>query len=201
MFKELFQETLKESSLSRLWGHNEEHDCGAMTAFRLGRDCNEGKVFTKKEKMKKNLALAADLKALKYNITKIIGKYPEGTEDVKEVSYFIVDVNDQGELAKDIINLGKKYDQDSVLFIPKGAIQNKDKAYLTGTNDCKNNWLRGGTTEVFNKGKMGYDSPIYTSYIHGRPFLFEDVPENAGIIFGSSSNAALAFKYSKEIEK
>jgi len=29
-----FKSSLNESSLSRVWSHNEKHDCGAMTAFR-----------------------------------------------------------------------------------------------------------------------------------------------------------------------
>ncbi len=37
-----FSTYLQESSLSRLWKHNEEHDCGAMTAFRKAADCGEG---------------------------------------------------------------------------------------------------------------------------------------------------------------
>jgi hypothetical protein len=28
---------------------------------------------------------------------------------------------------------------------------------------------------LFNKGMMGYDSPIYTSRVSGRPFLFEEM--------------------------
>jgi hypothetical protein len=34
MFKELF-----ESSLSRLWRHNDIHDCAALTAFRKYHNC------------------------------------------------------------------------------------------------------------------------------------------------------------------
>ena len=40
-YKEFFkeQENLEESSLSRLWQHNIDHDCGAITAFRLYEGC------------------------------------------------------------------------------------------------------------------------------------------------------------------
>ena len=65
----------------------------------------------------------------------------------------------------------------SILYIPKGAIKGESKAYLIGTNSCKNNWLGIGKKEVFNKGRLGYDSPIYTSRVNGRPFLFEEIGE------------------------
>ena len=205
MFRELF-----ESSLSRLWRHNEAHDCGALTAFRKYNNCGykDGKPcpsentpieLTHKENQKRNLALAADLKSKGYNITKIMGTYPEGGKTVTEVSYFVVDADDKGTLEKDLKKLGEKYNQDSILFIPKGAIKNETKAYLVGTNKCCNNWLGYGKKEIFNKGKMGYSSPIYTSKINGRPFIFEDI-KLTDEIFGSSTTARLAEKWSKEIQ-
>ena len=70
---------------------------------------------------------------------------------------------------------GEEFEQDSILYVPKGAIQNKSKAHLIGTNHCKNSFLGYHKTDIFNKGKMGYDSPIYTSYVNGRPFIFEEI--------------------------
>ena len=70
---------------------------------------------------------------------------------------------------------------------------------MIGTNKCCNNWLGYHKKNVFEKGKMGYDSPIYTSYIHGRPFIFESF-ELSDTIFGSSTNAIMARKFSEELE-
>lgn len=204
----LVDKHLDESSLSRLWKHNELHDCGAITAFRKyhncgydvnGDPCDDTPVeLSTKEKTKRNLALASDIKKMGYNTTKIVGKYPEGGSSIKEVSYFVVDVNDTGNLEKDIKTLGEKYNQDSVLFIQKGAIQNTAKAWLIGTNRCCNNWLGFGQMEVFNKGKVGYDSPVYTTYVNGRPFVFEDI-KLSDEIFGSRTNAIMAGIYSEQI--
>ena len=44
-----FNTYLQESSLSRLWRHNEKHDCGAMTAFRTAADCGEGVKTVKRD--------------------------------------------------------------------------------------------------------------------------------------------------------
>ena len=214
MIEKVIEKVVNESSLSRLWSHNDKHDCGAMTAFRkydncgyidgdINEPCPENKsepvLLSRKDNMKANLALASDLKSLGYNLTKIIGKYPEGGSTVKEVSYFIVDVSDKGTLEKDLKKLGEKYKQDSILFAPKGSVQNKAKAYLIGTNKCCNNWLDYGKKNVFEKGKMGYDSPIYTSYIHGRPFIFESC-ELSTSIFGSGTNAIMGREFAKEFK-
>ena len=82
-------------------------------------------------------------------------------------------MKDTGKLQKDLITFGELFEQDSILFIPKGAVQGGAQAYLIGTNNCPDNWLNMGQRELFNKGKFGYDSKIYTSYVNGRPFIFE----------------------------
>ena len=169
-----FQEYLQESSLSRLWSHNEKHDCGAMTAFRVAAECGEGEKYSKSDNAKRNKSLLAKIKSKGYGATTLKGRYPEGGKSVTEISYFIVDLEDGGNLENDMKKFGEDFEQDSVLFVPKGAIQNKSKAHLIGTNHCKNNWLGYHKTETFNKGKMGYDSPIYTSYVNGRPFIFQE---------------------------
>jgi len=204
-----FESYINESSLSRLWRHNVEHDCAAITAFRKynncgyddnGEPCDDEPVkLSKGDNIKRNAALASDLKRKGYGITKIIGKYPEGGSITKEVSYFVVDLDDNGNIKDDIISLGKKYSQDSVLIIPKGSIDNKATAFLYGTNNCCNNWLGMGNTKTFEKGKLGYESPIYTSFVNGRPFIFEScILSNE--IFGSGTNAIMADKWSKDYE-
>lgn len=172
------RQVLTESSLSRIWRHNEKFDCGALTAFRKGENCGEGRPYTSKENRQRNKSLKAKLLAKGYGVTALDGVYPEGGKQAKEESYFVVDLNNTGTLEKELKKLGEMFEQDSILFIPRGSIQGDAKAYLIGTNKCSNNWLGYGKKEVFNKGKVGYDSPIYTSYVNGRPFIFEEVSYN-----------------------
>ncbi len=198
-----FQEYLQESSLSRLWRHNEKHDCGAMTAFRVAAECGGGEKYSKSDNAKRNKSLLAKIKSKGYGATTLKGRYPEGGKSVTEISYFIVDLEDGGNLENDMKKFGEDFEQDSVLFVPKGAIQNKSKAHLIGTNHCKNNWLGYHKTETFNKGKMGYDSPIYTSYVNGRPFIFEEVGDeilNPGNGMGWWSLHSVADKHWSKIE-
>lgn len=166
---------LNESSLSRVWKHNEKHDCAALTAFRKARGCGQGEIYTKEENNKRNRSLLSKLKVKGYGVTSLKGVYPEGGQTGKEESFFVVDLNDSNNLLSDVKRLGEEFEQDSILFIPKGSLGNKSKAFLIGTNHCQDNWLGYGSKEVFNKGKIGYASPIYTSKVNGRPFIFEDV--------------------------
>ena len=87
---------MKESSLSRLWTHNEKHDCGAMTAFRDAADCGEGEKYTPADNKKRNRSLMSKLKSKGYGLTKLKGTYPEGGKEAKEDSFFVVDLQDNG---------------------------------------------------------------------------------------------------------
>jgi len=197
-----FKQYITESSLSRLWKHNEEHDCGAMTAFRKTADCGEGEKYSNADNAKRNRSLLAKIKSKGYGATTLKGKYPEGGTVGKEISYFIVDLEDSDNLEFDMKKFGEEFEQDSVLFIPKGAIQNTAKAYLIGTNHCKNSFLDYHKTDIFNKGKMGYDSPIYTSYVNGRPFIFEEISDtilNPGNGMGWWALNLIAKKHWKDV--
>lgn len=180
-YKKIVENVLKESSLSRLWEHNTKHDCGGITAFRKGPDCGKGEEYTKKENKQRNMSLVTKLKRMGYGITKVKGVYPEGGKPTTENSYFVVDIKDSGDLRKDLVALGKEFEQDSILFVPKGAVEGDAKALLVGTNTCPNNDLKTGKTMEFEKGVFGKSSPFYTSYVNGRPFIFEDVRDTYGM--------------------
>lgn len=165
---------LTESGLSRLFKHNTEHDCGIMTAFRLAPDCGKGKPYTTKEKRQRNKSLRGKLLVQNYGVTSVVGKYQEGGIDVKEEGYFVVDLNDTGQLEAVLRKLGEYFEQDSVLIIPKGAIDGGEaQAFLVGTNDCDDNDLQNGQKDYFSKSKFGHAGEMYATYVHGRPFVFE----------------------------
>ena len=171
----MFDHELNESSLSRVYRLNLLHDCGALTAWRKAKKCGTGRPYTHKENAQRNRSLLSKLKARGYGVTTLRGRYPEGGRITTEESYFVVDIDDTGLLETELRNLGKYFDQDSVLIIPKGAVDGRAKAFLLGTNRCPGNWIGFGTKEFFNQGKFGYSSKIYTSYVNGRPFIFEEV--------------------------
>lgn len=158
-----------------LLSHNQDHDCGALTAFRSGRECGKGEPYTKAENKARNKSLLAKLQSKGYGVTTLNGIYPEGGKEQKEISFLVVDLKDDGNLEKDLRKFGEEFEQDSILFMPKGAMENKAKAYLIGTNRCENNWLGYGKKEEFKQSKLGKKSQIYTSFVNGKPFIFENV--------------------------
>lgn len=167
---------LKESSLSRLFKHFILHDCGIMSAFRIAEDCGKGERYSKNDNLKRNKSLLAKLKSKGYDITRILGKYPEGGVIKQETGFFIVDKNDNHNLEDDIIVLGREFEQDSVLFIPKNIDKTYlNKAYLIGTNRCINDFITYNQKLYFDVRKLGKSNDIYTTMVNGRPLVYEEI--------------------------
>jgi len=180
---------LNESSLSRLWKHMQEHDAGIITAYRskeIDDDDNVVKTYTKKENQGRNRILFTKLQK-KYGITKVKGAYIENyggkmAKEVGESVLFVVDLFEWGDLEKSLKKLGQEFNQDSVMFIPKGT----NKGFLWGTKkDEFSNKYAGltfgypafGKKDVFSKAVWGKEAEFMTK-VHGRPFyLTEDIKE------------------------
>ena len=157
---------MNESGLSRLAKHMDEHDCGTITAFRSKEGCGgeDAAEYSLDDNKKRNRQLYANLEVLGYGVTRVDGAYIEnfGTKDAKEVKedvYFVVDLKDKGTLKNDLMRLGEKYMQDSILFI--------------GTNECPNSFPVYNKTQTYNDRNMGKGGEFMTK-VKGRPFIFED---------------------------
>ena len=123
--KEL-QTDYSESSLSRLVDYMNQYDCGTITAYRAE--------YTHKENQQRNKSLKAKLASLTYGITSVKGSFIEnfGSDNSREVGehvFFVVDIRKKGNLEKTLRILGEQFDQDSILYIPKGG----EKSFLIGT--------------------------------------------------------------------
>jgi len=163
--------TIKASSLSRIYSHYEKHDTGTISAFRFAENCGEGKEFSKKENLDNNYALKKYLQSQGFGVTAIAGTYIEGfgTDNPREVdedSYFVTDLRDSGTLEKELIKLGKLYNQDSITFANAGG-----NYQMRLTNDCPQ--------EIKDKSNLG--SPVmgnkvgqFFSKIRGRAFEFRN---------------------------
>ena len=169
-----YRQVVNESSLSRMRQHMMEHDTAMITAFRgyiKGED-GEQITVTRKQNLKRNSQLKAQL-SKKYNITVVQGKYIEdyGTNDAKEVgevTFFVVDQDDTGNLERDITQAGIDWYQDSVLFVEKGAKNGR----LIGTNDSD----FPGYKKVIKVGNPIFGkSGEFMTKMRGRPFVFEEV--------------------------
>ena len=168
-----YRKIVNESSLSRMRQHMMEHDTAMLTAFRgyIENENGEKEIVTRKQNLNRNSKLKAELNK-KYNITVVQGKYIEdyGTADAKEVgevTFFVVDHNDTGDLEDDVKKAGIKWDQDSVLFIEKGAKNGR----LHGTNRTADFPGFGEVVPMGNPifGKSGE----FMTKMRGRPFVLE----------------------------
>lgn len=166
---------LNESGLSRVIHHMENHDCGTITAFRSREGCGEEetKGYSKSDNKKRSRQLIAILQSLGYNTTTVDGTYVEnfGTPnavEVKEDVYFVVDVNDDGILRENLKRLGEQFDQDSIMFIPKGG----ESAELIGTNHCPMAYPGYHNVKPYGARSVGRPGEFMTK-VKNRPFMFE----------------------------
>lgn len=161
-----FKDLIAESSLSRIRQKVDTHDSGAITAFR-------GE-FNKSANKTRNQALLAYLLKEGYSVTKVKGSYIENYGSKDEVergeeSFFVTDQHDKGNLKEVLEKLGSLYDQDSILWIPKGT-----KGQLIGTSKRDNAFPSYKQTMDFSKSEFGKVGGAFFSRIRGRQFTFTE---------------------------
>jgi hypothetical protein len=139
------------------------NDTGVITAFRNS--------YTRSENLQRNKALRAELMR-HYDVTALRGSYIEnyGTPDAVEVGenvFFVVDSYGTGHLERDLRRLGERYEQDSILYVPKGA----EEGYIIGTSK-EAPWPGYGTREKLGHPVFGKSGEFMTK-VRGRPFVLE----------------------------
>ena len=166
-------ETLIEASLNRIYQKTKNHAVGAVTAFRGDK--------TKAENKANNKKVLAYLMNAGYSVIKVKGSYLEnyGSETQKEVgeeSFFVanykIEGDDDGQLERDLIKLGRLYDQDSILSVPF-----EKKGYLYGTSKRDDAFPDYGQKVVVGKPVFGDAKGEFFSRVKGRKFAFESYEE------------------------
>jgi len=182
LIKHTGPQKINETSLSRIWHWTEKHDTAIITASRVkNENCLEiiegeekGQIFTKEENKERNKDLYAVLIEKKYGVTKVDGNYIENFEtpeakEVSEDSLFVVNLRNDENFFKTIIELGKFFCQDSVLLKPVDG-----DPYLFGTNNAS---FPGLDNKIdIGKFKGGREGEFLTRVGKGnRPLVFEDI--------------------------
>jgi hypothetical protein len=167
-------ESINEKSLTRIYQHTQDHDTGIITAERFAPDCGKGTPYTNKENKQRNKSLRAKLQSMRYGITSARGTYIEnlGSDNEHEVgenAFFVVDLDDTGDLKKDLEKLGAEFEQDSILFMTKGG----ENAVLIGTNKCPDAYPGWKKVTKLGQRQIGKSGKIMTR-VSGRPFIFEN---------------------------
>ena len=174
---------LNESGLSRVHQHIGAHDTAVITAFRNDPSSDEGCVEPippgeqEESPLKANKARNRNLKAvllkMGYGVRRVDGSYIENFDDadnrkeVSEESFFVVNLKDDPDFNNNIVKLGQKFCQDSVLLIPQGG----DGAFLIGTNES---WPCLGEKDTVGRFEGGKEAE-FMSRVKGRPFVFKEI--------------------------
>ena len=113
-----------------------------------------------------------------YGIKNVQGSYIENfgsldpakiPREVKENSYFVVNLKNDPQFFDEIVDLGKRYCQDSVILVPKGG-----EAFIHGTN----RGVYPGLDQKETIGQfMGGETGEFMSRIGGRPFVMKEDEE------------------------
>jgi hypothetical protein len=170
-----FGKVLNESYLNRIHSHIMKHDCAVITAFRnklincMSED-NGDKLNISDNKMR-NKRLKSALLSLGYGVTSVEGTYIENymsdnQVEVKEDSYFVVNLTDNPNFISHIKKLGEMFCQDSVMIVEQGGNNN----YLFGTN--KSDFPGYGEKIELGHFKPGIEAEFMTK-VNGRPFALE----------------------------
>jgi|TARA_R110002020_G_scaffold418288_7_gene627553 hypothetical protein len=185
---------INEAGLAKIRQDMSDYDAAFITAFR--GDINDKSVcvyappseeeLSERDKMgkrgetnkKNNKELSAFLLSQGYGVKNIQGSYIENfgsidpekvPREVKEASFFITNLKDDPHFFEEIINLGKRYCQDSVILVPKGK-----EGYIYGTNKG----IYPGLDQKETVGKFaGGQTGEFMSRIKSRPFVMKEDEE------------------------
>lgn len=182
--KSVVKQVITESSLSRIQEKISKYDCATITAFRNDpaddQFCapsykapssyqDEG-LSTREINMRNNNLLRAALLDKGFSVTPVKGTYIEnyGTSEeieVKENSFFVANTTDltRQEFFDILIDLGKKFCQDSIMLIPSGG----EDVRLFGTNTSA---FPGLNQTVSYKKTVFGKKKEFMSKVGNRPF-------------------------------
>ena len=165
---------IDESPLSKVYRQMKNYNCGTITAFRGARDCDRGSKYTKKENLARNKSLLAKLMTKSYRVIRVKGYYIENYNspdaiEVDETVFLVMDLDDSENLRRDLLRLGEEFEQDSILFVPKGGKQGT----LIGTNKCPNGYPGYHKTVSLKNPIFGEKGEFFTS-VNGRPFVLKE---------------------------
>lgn len=156
-FNEFLGEAKVRISVKALPEITQGSDMAVISAMRDGNPDNEANT----RKLQKELAGKFDVDVAWGGW--IENKGSENEKAVEEKSFVVVDVNNTGNLLKEVRKLGKKYDQDAILFKPAG----EDIGYAYGTSKRDDAWPSFGKKERLGKVHWGVRGEYYTKLRDG----------------------------------
>jgi hypothetical protein len=183
-------------SLSRYLRHHEDSDVIFISAFLTGADegdagygyggysdgevdflgnaHGEGDRVSHSENRRRNSGLSSDLRGLGYSFFKVKGNY-----GVKEDTFGVLNfVEDFSRFLKNLVSLGKKYKQNSILVVPCSGSGSLPFLYFMRNESVE--YARSSDLQVL--GEMGSK---YFSMINGKRYSYsfgdEEVVVSSGL--------------------
>lgn len=186
-----------ESGLSRINELMRKHAAGAITAY-LHK-------LPEKENIERNRKLLAVLMSLGYRAFSVKGEHiinfatPE-QDNVWVEYYFVVDDkvegDDGGELERELVELGKVFDQKRVLSIRKGI------SHLVGTSTHTDAYPPFGQILVSDVATLDAAYGDFFSFVAGERLMYEDVSEVEELLYPGTINGIRVMKmYTLEVKK
>lgn len=179
-----------ESSLSRIWRQVSEHDSGCISGWRKNNSPQQNN--------SNNSEISAYLIEKGYSVTEIDKVYKdligEQEKKDKENSFFVVDIKDTGMLKNDLAALGKRYEQESILIIPRGGMG----AYLVGKHP-DGAFPAYAQEEALGNLKFDNLKREYCSRVVNKPFTFENA--QPATFYGRWGRYAIAKRVAKELDE
>ena len=172
-----------ESSVSRTKFYLQNYECATISAFRPGANIgrkDEEELTNRKDVLKRNKKhsseLGKKLTELGYTHFLVDGAWAKENKDKtpilnsrgeqvfgSEITYFVV--NNNGDTREQFRNnlkkLGNDFDQDSVMFYPKGS----NMAFWSGTTKREND-LKFGQNQLLKNGK--WEPKMFRATLRGR---------------------------------
>ena len=151
------------ASITRIMQHMDNYDTGIITGYRSNDTYTQNK--------KRNKFIKIILKQKKYSFINVqafwIYNINTPLQNIeKEHMFFVINHNHNSTLCNDLIDIGIKYNQDTILFIEKGGC-----AKLIGTNNTNN--LLGFRKVLEFKNKIyGNSKNIFHVIIRNKSFYF-----------------------------
>jgi hypothetical protein len=174
---------ITESSVSRTKFYLQNYECATISAFRPGANIgrkDEEELTNRKDVLKRNKQHSAELgkKLTKLGYTHFLvdGAWAKENKDKtpilnsrgeqvfgREITYFVV--NNNGDTREQFRNnlkkLGSEFDQDSVMFYPKGS----SMAFWSGTTKRESD-LKFGQNRLLKNGR--WEPQMYRTTLRGR---------------------------------
>lgn len=152
---------LNESSLSRIWQYVEDKNkqFGVMSAFR-------GKLNAKDNEIR-HKELKDVVRKMGYGFIELKGGYEEESGIVEEKSLFIPSIS-----KKELMDLGQKYEQDSVIFKDMNEFSLIGTNKFTGVGKVLANFRFSSGRENLVAGMKDLFSSLIKGADKGKKFLF-----------------------------